>query len=56
MRFARMPYVTAGEASDLRFAHGPPVNFTTIKFNEFKDETCSSWIPPWVPPREDLLK
>jgi inner membrane protein len=56
MRFARMPLVTANAASDLRFARGLPVNFTTMKLSSGGSETCSGWIPPWEPPRGDLLK
>jgi inner membrane protein len=55
-RFARMPFVTETEASDLRFIRdGSYTNFTTMKFDDFKDETCPAWVPGWTPPREDLL-
>lgn len=56
MRFARMPYVTEDRASDARFSHTPRGNFTTLRFEDFKDEQCSPWIPQWEPPRGDLLK
>ncbi len=56
MRFARMPFVTQTAAYDLRFSRTPRGNFSTMSFDDFKNEKCSRWIPPWVPPREDLLK
>lgn len=55
LRFARMPYVTADEASDLRFSRENRPNFTTFKFKDFEDESCARYTPPWTPPREDLL-
>ena len=61
MRFARMPYVTADTASDLRYSNGLTPNFTTMKLSpaignaHANADSCSGWIPPWVPPRADLL-
>lgn len=55
MRFARMPFVTREGATDLRFSRGGRVNFSSLSFEAFRDEPCSSWIPPWEPPRDDLL-
>lgn len=55
-RFARMPFLTETEATDLRFIRdGNYTNFTTMKFDDFKDEACPAWVPQWTPPREDLL-
>ncbi len=55
LRFARMPLVKEDEALDLRFARGPRGNFTTLKLKEFRDLACATNVPPWTPPRADLI-
>lgn len=55
MRFARAPWLTESEATDVRFASGLRGNFTTIRFEELRDEACSAYVPQWGFPRRDLL-
>jgi inner membrane protein len=55
LRFARMTHITEEEALDLRFARGPRGNFTTLKLKDFQNLACAEGIPPWIPPREDLI-
>jgi inner membrane protein len=56
LRFARMPSVSASAATDIRFSASPRGNFTTMKFEEFKNRECSRYIPQWAYPRADLLQ
>ena len=55
MRFARVPWLTETEATDLRFASGLRGNFTTMRFEELRNEACSAHVPQWDFPRRDLL-
>lgn len=53
LRFARMPAVDAGQASDLRFATTPRGNFTTLLLAATPE--CPFSVPAWGMPRADLL-
>lgn len=55
LRFARMPAVHTGNASDLRFGFGQRVNFSTIKLGTAEDADCPDNVPAWGYPRADLL-
>lgn len=55
MRFARMPQLAAGVASDLRFADSPQGNFTALKLADFASQPCPENVPQWDFPRRDLL-
>lgn len=55
LRFARVPVVENGEATDIRFSNGLRGNFTTLRFEEFSRRACPSGIPGWGYPRADLL-
>jgi inner membrane protein len=55
LRFARAPSVTREQASDVRFASSLRGNFTTMNFEEFKNQACSKAVPKWDFPRADLL-
>jgi inner membrane protein len=54
LRFARMPAVDAGVASDLRFSATPRGNFTTMDIAEAGRAPCGD-VPRWAYPRADLL-
>lgn len=56
LRFARVPAVENGEATDIRFSNGVRGNFTTLRFEEFSRRACPTGIPAWDYPREDLLR
>jgi inner membrane protein len=53
LRYARMPAVTATEASDLRYAVTPRGNFTTLPIEPAR--TPCAGVPQWGYPRADLL-
>jgi inner membrane protein len=55
LRFARMPAINEVQASDLRFSSSPRGNFTTMRFEDFKNRECSRYVPGWDFPRLDLL-
>ena len=55
LRFARMPLLAGGSASDVRFAVTPRGNFTTLDVAASAGRACPAGIPPWTPPRADLL-
>jgi inner membrane protein len=55
MRFARMPSVDETSASDLRFANRLRENFSTMRFEDFRDRACAGNVPQWDKPRQDLL-
>lgn len=54
LRFARMPAVDAGVASDLRFSSTPRGNFTSMDVAAANREPCGN-VPRWGYPRADLL-
>jgi inner membrane protein len=53
MRFARMPLLDAGSATDLRWG---PRNFSTIDLAAQADTPCPLPVPGWGMPRADLLQ
>jgi inner membrane protein len=53
MRFARVPFVQDDLATDLRFSRRRISNFTDL---ESKGGECPPNIPPWIPPRQDLIE
>ena len=55
MRFARVPLLVDGVASDLRFGTRLAPNFSTIDLDTFKGRGCPAPVPPWGTPRMDLL-
>jgi inner membrane protein len=55
LRFARAPSLTETAATDRRFGSAQEVNFTTIRFANFKNQRCAHRIPGWDVPRADLL-
>ncbi|MGI4849604.1 MAG: metal-dependent hydrolase, partial [Janthinobacterium lividum] len=55
MRFARMPVLEPDQASDARFDNGLRQNFSTLRFEDFKERLCSPHIAQWGKPRLDLL-
>lgn len=56
MRFARVPWVADGRATDLRYSSLQDLNFSTMLLSEFDGSECSGYIPPWGHPRADLLE
>ena len=55
MRFARMPALDGGSASDARFAASPRGNFSTLTLAEPDRRACEDRVPQWGYPRADLL-
>lgn len=55
LRFARAPVLREGEASDLRFGWREGDNFTTMRFDDFRNRECFRSVPGWDSPRSDLL-
>jgi hypothetical protein len=59
MRFARAPWLIERESTwiigDARFDHERDLTFAEVELGE-SGEPCMAYVPPWVPPRADLLK
>lgn len=55
MRFSRAPSVARQQASDARFDNGLRDNFSTLRFEDFKNQACPAGVPQWDKPRQDLL-
>lgn len=59
-RFARVPYVTEPVADgarvlgDLRYDRNPGLDFADISLSEVQGD-CPKYVPPWLPPRADIL-
>ncbi|WP_312513376.1 metal-dependent hydrolase [Massilia sp.] len=55
LRFARVPSLVDGNATDIRF--GPPdaANFSTLPYAELAAQPCPAPVPQWGRPRQDLL-
>jgi len=55
LRFARVPSLVDGNATDIRF--GPPdaANFSTLPYAELATQPCPAPVPLWERPRQDLL-
>ncbi len=54
MRFARIPLFQNGGYSDLRFSSRAMRNFSNIEPTEIQE--CPPFIPPWTPPRWDIIQ
>jgi inner membrane protein len=54
LRFARMPLIAPGSATDLRFGN-VGANFSTIDYAARAGTPCPAWLPHWNQPRADLL-
>lgn len=55
LRFARAPWMTDKEVSDVRFASGSRENFTTMDYTAIAKLACPRHVPAWDFPRADLL-
>jgi inner membrane protein len=61
LRFARVPYVTplASDQSrvigDVRYDRHPDLDFSDFRLPPQQQE-CPRFVPPWIPPRSDLLE
>ena len=65
--FVRIPYVTTVDqtrskieqvAGDLRYDRSPTLDFSDMHLEPAADrakQTCPTWLPPWSPPRADLI-
>ncbi|RZI44680.1 metal-dependent hydrolase [Herbaspirillum sp. HC18] len=56
LRFARIPWIGNGAASDFRFGPDAEDNFTTLRLADFEGRECGRWVPQWGLPRLDLLR
>jgi hypothetical protein len=59
LRFGRAPYwateITGDTIlGDLRYDRHPDLDFSDVRLSHSSTK-CPSWVPPWIPPREDLL-
>ena len=57
LRFARAPWFRGGEprtAGDLRYDHEPELGFAELVLAQ--PPRCPAYVPPWTPPRADLLR
>ena len=58
MRFIRVPWLaTVGQATvlgDLRYDREQSLGFAEVELHS-PPPTCPRWVPPWIPPRADLL-
>jgi len=57
LRFARAPWFQDGEprtAGDLRYDHEPELGFAELALAQ--PPRCPAYVPPWTPPRADLLR
>jgi inner membrane protein len=55
LRFARVPSLVDGKATDIRFGPADAPNFSTLPYAEMADQACPGPIPQWERPRTDLL-
>ncbi|HLX28875.1 MAG TPA: metal-dependent hydrolase [Casimicrobiaceae bacterium] len=53
MRFARAPWFTDRVVGDLRYDREPGLGFAELDLTRLPP--CPAYMPPWVPPRSDLL-
>jgi inner membrane protein len=58
MRFARAPWLIERDSKrilgDARFDFEPELSFAEIELEP--EERCMAYVPPWVPPRQELLQ
>jgi inner membrane protein len=57
LRFARVPSLIDGKATDIRFSAPGADNFSTLPYAEMADRPCPApaLVPQWERPRQDLL-
>jgi hypothetical protein len=60
MGFVRVPYLTESAesgliAGDLRFDRSPELDFSDMQLGRPSNTECPRFIPPWTPPRSDIL-
>jgi inner membrane protein len=57
LRFARAPFLEQSEQilGDLRYDREPAADFSEISLPE-ANAACPEWVPPWEPPRVDVLR
>jgi len=55
LRFARVPSLVDGKATDIRFGPADAPNFSTLPYAEMADKPCPAPVPQWGQPRADLL-
>jgi inner membrane protein len=55
MRFARVPSVGPGSATDVRFGLLGSANFSTLPYASLAGSPCPQHVPQWDYPRADLL-
>lgn len=56
LRFARMPLLEDGRATDVRFRSSVRGNFTTMELADAHASECPAGVPQWAYPRADLLR
>ncbi len=54
LRFGRAPYMRGGRIADYRFGGAGEGNFSSMLIED-GGGVCPVNVPPWIPPREDLL-
>lgn len=54
LRFGRAPVVDGGRLFDLRFSNRLGANFTSLPLRQ-APPSCPAFVPPWDPPRADVL-
>ena len=55
LRFARVPSLVDGKATDIRFSAPGVDNFSTLPYAAMADQPCPAPVPQWERPRQDLL-
>lgn len=55
LRFARVPSLIGGKATDIRFSAPGIDNFSTLPYAAMADQPCPAPVPQWERPRGDLL-
>jgi inner membrane protein len=55
LRFARVPSLIDGKATDIRFSAPGVDNFSTLPYAAMADQPCPAPVPQWGRPRADLL-
>ncbi|MGF6272902.1 inner membrane protein [Massilia sp. UYP11] len=55
LRFARVPSLIDGKATDIRFSAPGVDNFSTLPYARMADRPCPAPVPQWERPRQDLL-
>lgn len=55
LRFARVPSLVDGKATDIRFSAPGVDNFSTLPYAAMASQPCPAPVPQWERPRQDLL-